>query len=80
MNDGPGHHLALRQADQACADFCAIEDELGQLARLPTKKDMARTALMALLAGSTLTIALIELFFPQGWAELDHHGTQHKVC
>ncbi len=47
--------LTLRQAHQARADFAAIEDELdfikSQLARLPTLKEMAQTALLSLLVG-----------------------------
>jgi hypothetical protein len=38
------HPLTLRQANQACADFAAIADELNfiqaQLARLPTRKEI----------------------------------------
>jgi hypothetical protein len=40
------HTLSLRQADQARADFAAIGDDLDfikrQLARIPTRKEMAR--------------------------------------
>jgi hypothetical protein len=47
------HALTLRQADQARSDLYAIGDELdfikGQLARLPTRKEMAQTALLATL-------------------------------
>ena len=43
------HQLTLRQADQARADFYAIQDELdfvkAQLAPIPTRKELARTAL-----------------------------------
>ena len=43
------HTLTLRQADQARSDFAAIETDLqfvmGQLARLPTRRDLAKAAL-----------------------------------
>jgi hypothetical protein len=58
--------LTLRQADQARADLYAIDDELQiikeQLARPPTRRDMARLALIAALAGAALTVAAVELF------------------
>lgn len=64
--EGSSEHLTLRQADEARADLYAIHDELDfikrQLAELPTRKDMVRLALIALLAGATLTVAAIELF------------------
>jgi hypothetical protein len=44
----------LRQADQARTDFAAIESELEviqkQLARLPTRRELARTALGIIFA------------------------------
>jgi hypothetical protein len=58
--------LTLRQADQAHADFAAIEDELDllkvQLARLPTRKEMARIALGVIFCAAGLVIGWIELF------------------
>ena len=43
--------LALRQADEARADFALIEDHLesiaGQLARVPTRAYLCRTLLLA---------------------------------
>ena len=61
------HALTLRQADQARSDFYAIGDELdfikGQLARLPTRKEMAQTALLATLTASALVLAGIEALF-----------------
>ena len=43
------HRLTLRQADQARTDFAIIEDHLeaihARLARVPTRAEMARTAL-----------------------------------
>ena len=42
------YNVTLRQADQARSDFAALADDLDfikeQLARLPTRKDQARTA------------------------------------
>ena len=42
------HALTLRQIDQARGDLYGISDDLdflkGQLARLPTRKDLARAA------------------------------------
>jgi hypothetical protein len=61
------HTLALRQADQARTDFAAISDDLdfikGQLARLPTRKDLARLTLLALTSGAALTTLLGMIFF-----------------
>jgi len=59
--------LTLRQADQARSDFYAIGDELDfikdQLARLPTRKEMAQTALLATLTASPLVLVGIEALF-----------------
>jgi hypothetical protein len=56
------HQFTLHQVDLARADFAAIKDELdsiaAQLARLPTRKDLARLTLLALTSGASLTIAL----------------------
>ena len=45
------HTLTLRQVDQARSDFAAIESELeiiqAQLARFPTRREMAQTTLLA---------------------------------
>ena len=55
-----------RQADQARADLYEIHDELEiiqqQLARLPTRRDIACLALIAVLAGAALVVAAVELF------------------
>jgi hypothetical protein len=59
--EGTEDRLSLRQADAARADLYAIHDELDfikvQIARLPTRKDLARTAVLAALAGAALAIA-----------------------
>jgi hypothetical protein len=64
--EGSSERLTLRQADQARADLYAIHDELDiiheQLARLPTRRDLARVALIGVLAGAALTVAAVELF------------------
>ena len=60
------HTFALRQIDQARGDFYAIESELeivqAQLARLPTRKQLARTALLATLTGAAIVLAGILAF------------------
>ena len=54
------YNLTLRQADQARADFAAISDDLDRiealLARIPTRKEVARTALMTILATSGIVM------------------------
>ena len=51
--------LTLRQADQARTDFATIESDLqflmGQLARVPTRKEQARNALGIIFATAMLT-------------------------
>jgi len=48
------HTLALQQADQARTDFAVIETELeaiqAQLARLPTRGELAKTVLGIIVA------------------------------
>ena len=62
--------FTLRQADQARGDLYAIHDELElikhQLARLPTRKEVAQLQLMALVGGAGLAAALVE-FFARSW-------------
>lgn len=54
------YNLALRQADQARTDFAAIESDLqfviNQLARIPTRKELARTALGIIFGTAGLVI------------------------
>ena len=61
------HRLTLRQADQARTDFAIIEDHLeaihARLARVPTRVDMARTALMGMIGGAGLVILWLEAFW-----------------
>jgi hypothetical protein len=51
--------LTLRQADQARTDFAAIESDLqfvmGQLARLPTRGDLAKVALGIIFCSAVFT-------------------------
>jgi hypothetical protein len=65
MTDGTEHRLSLRQADAARADLYAIHDELDfiktQIARLPTRRDLARIALLSVLGGAALAIVGVEL-------------------
>jgi hypothetical protein len=55
----------LRQVDLARADFAAIEDHLdfimSQLARTPTRMEIARTALMIMFGTAGLVIGWIEV-------------------
>jgi hypothetical protein len=58
--------FALRQIDQARGDFYAIENDLDiimkQLARLPTRKELAQAALLATLTGVAIVLAEILAF------------------
>lgn len=53
--------------DQARTDIAAIESELeviqAQLARLPTRRELAQTALLATLTGAALVLVGIEALF-----------------
>jgi hypothetical protein len=57
----------LRQADQTRTDFAAIESDLqvvmAQLARLPTRRELAQTALLATLTAAAIILAGIEALF-----------------
>ena len=59
--------VALRQADQARTDFAMIEEHLefitGQLARTPTRRDLARTALGIIISTAALVILWAEAFW-----------------
>jgi hypothetical protein len=61
------YSLTLRQTDQARCDFAEISEELdfirSQLARLPTRKEIARTTLLAMTSGAALTILLALAFW-----------------
>jgi len=52
--------LTLRQADQARTDFALIESNLeflaGQLARVPTRGDLAKAALGIIFCTAVLTL------------------------
>jgi hypothetical protein len=60
------YNLTLRQADQARADFAAIDDSLNLIMRmlvpLPTRKEMYQAALLGVLTGAGLVEALRLLF------------------
>jgi hypothetical protein len=64
------HPFTLRQADLARADFAAIADDLdflkAQLARIPTRKELARTALGIIFSATMLT-TLAVLWFTGYW-------------
>jgi hypothetical protein len=59
------HALTLRQIDEVRADLAAIENDLdfikGQLARVPTRTQLARYSLLVLLGTACLvaTLALL---------------------
>jgi hypothetical protein len=59
--------LTLLQADQARSDFAVIESDLqfiaGQLARLPTRGELARAALGIIFATMILTTLSILFLF-----------------
>ena len=69
--------LTLRQADQARTDFALIESNLefiaGQLSRLPTRGDLAKTALGIIISTAALVISAAPvscdtlLLGPSGW-------------
>jgi hypothetical protein len=61
------HHLTLRQADQARTDFAIIEDHLeaihARLARVPTRAEIARLTLGAIIGTAGLVILWFETFW-----------------
>jgi hypothetical protein len=61
------HPFTLRQADQARSDFYAIADDLefikSQLARVPTRKELAQTALLVTLTTAALVLVGFEALF-----------------
>ena len=60
------HQLTLRQADEARADFAAIESDLdfikSQLARVPTRMQLARYSSLIILGTACLAQTLAFLF------------------
>jgi hypothetical protein len=64
------HSFTLRQVDLARADFAAIADDLdfikAQLARVPTRKETARTVL-GVIFSSTILTTLAVLWFTGYW-------------
>jgi hypothetical protein len=59
--------FTLRQADRVRSDFVEMLDDLdlikSQLARLPTRKEMARISLLAMTTGAALTALLMLAFW-----------------
>jgi hypothetical protein len=59
-------HLSLRQADQIRGDLYAIQDDLDfikvQLARLPTRNEVWRAAMLGMIGGAVAAVTLIEAF------------------
>jgi hypothetical protein len=60
------NQLTLRQVDLTRADFAAIQDDLdflkSHIARLPTRGELAQTALLTMVATAGLIICWIEFF------------------
>jgi hypothetical protein len=60
--------LTLRQIDQARGDFYAIESELqvlqAQIARIPTRRELAQAALGIIIVTAGLVVGWFELFGP----------------
>ncbi len=58
--------FTLRQADQVRGDLYAIQDDLDfikvQLARLPTRNEVWRAAMLGMLGGAVAAVTLIEAF------------------
>jgi hypothetical protein len=63
------HPFTLRQVDQACTDFAIIEDHLdaihARLARVPTRVELARLALGAIIGTAGIVILWFEVFWRQ---------------
>jgi hypothetical protein len=59
--------FTLRQVDQNRNDFATIKTDLqfimGQLARMPTRKELARTALGIIFATAAIVILWAEAFW-----------------
>jgi hypothetical protein len=59
--------LTLRQADQARTDFALIDSNLefimGQLAKVPTRADLAKAALGIMFGSAALVILWAEAFW-----------------
>jgi hypothetical protein len=59
--------FTLRQVDQARNYFAVLESDLrfivGQLAAIPTRREVWRLALLATFSGAALTIALAMAFW-----------------
>ena len=56
--------LSLRQADQIRDDLYGIQDDLDfikvQLARLPTRNEVWRAAMLGMIGGAVAAVTLIE--------------------
>ena len=60
------HDLSLHQADQIRGDLYGLQDDLDfikvQLARLPTRNEVWRAAMLGMLGGAVAAVTLIEAF------------------
>jgi hypothetical protein len=59
-------HLSLRQADQIRGDLYGIQDDIDlikhQLARLATRNEVWRAAMLGMVGGAVAAVTLIEAF------------------
>ena len=64
------HHLKLLHADRASTDCAIIEEHLeaihARLARVPTRVEIARTALAIMVGAAGLVILWLEAFWRHG--------------
>jgi hypothetical protein len=62
----PPDRFTLRQVDQARGDLYGIQHDLDfikvQLARLPTRNEVWRAAMLGMLRGAVAAVTLIEAF------------------
>jgi len=59
-------HLSLRQADQIRGDLYGLQDNLDfikvQIARLPTRNEVWRAAMLGMIGGAVAAVTQIEAF------------------
>ena len=62
--------LSLRQADQIRGDLYGIQDDLdfikAQIARVPTRNEVWRAAMLGIIGGAVAAVTLIEGFAHSG--------------
>ena len=84
MNDLDPERFTLRQAAQARDDFAQIMDELefmkAQLARLPSRRDMAFTPLRIIFGSAILSAGLVILWFEGFGGMACEIAASHRRC